>query len=196
MEIEFKTEVVKIGVVKNNPSNPRVIKDRDFEILVESIRDFPNMLKLRPIVVNNDMIVLGGNQRLKACKEAGLKEVPIINADKLTEEEKRKFIIKDNSSSGEWDWDMLNNSWDTEELSSWGLEVPEIADEVDYSILDDEDLSEEIDDMQANVKKAIQIEFDLEHYEQASELIRFWREREAYIGGMIIEYLKTEKEKL
>jgi hypothetical protein len=82
------------------------------------------MLEIRPIVVNDDMIVLGGNMRLKACKEAGLKEVHVIKASELTEDEQRQFIIKDNVSGGEWDWDMLANEWDVEQLEEWGLDVP------------------------------------------------------------------------
>jgi len=114
----------KISQVKSNPNNPRVIKDDKFDKLVRSIKDFPKMLEIRPIVVNDDMIVLGGNMRLKACKEAGLKEVPIIKASDLTEDEQRQFIIKDNVSGGEWDWDMLNSEWDAEQLDEWGLDVP------------------------------------------------------------------------
>jgi ParB-like chromosome segregation protein Spo0J len=119
----MKTEMVKISEVKNNPNNPRVIKDDKFEKLVRSIKEFPKMLEIRPIVVNDDMIVLGGNMRLKACKEAGLKEVPIIKASDLTEEEQKQFIIKDNVSGGEWDWEMLQNDWNLEELDAWGLDV-------------------------------------------------------------------------
>jgi len=119
----MKTEMVKISEVKNNPNNPRVIKDDKFEKLVRSIKEFPKMLEIRPIVVNDDMIVLGGNMRLKACKEAGLKEVPIIKASDLTEEEQKQFIIKDNVSGGEWDWEMLQNDWNLEELEEWGLDV-------------------------------------------------------------------------
>jgi len=126
----MKTETVKIENVKSNPNNPRVIKDDNFRKLVNSIKEFPKMLKIRPIVVNDDMIVLGGNMRLKACKEAGLKEVPIIKASDLTEDEQRQFIIKDNVSGGEWDWDMLTSEWDTEKLEEWGLEVP-IEDKID-----------------------------------------------------------------
>jgi len=126
----MKTETVKIGQVKSNPNNPRVIQDDNFRKLVNSIKEFPKMLKIRPIVVNDDMIVLGGNMRLKACKEAGLKEVPIIKASDLTEDEQRQFIIKDNVSGGEWDWDMLTSDWDTEKLEEWGLEVP-IEDKID-----------------------------------------------------------------
>lgn len=125
----MKTETVKIGNVKSNPNNPRVIKDSNFEKLVRSIKEFPKMLKIRPIVVNDDMIVLGGNMRLKACKEAGLKEVPIIKASDLTEDEQRQFIIKDNVSGGEWDWEMLTSDWDTEKLDEWGLDIPIIMEE-------------------------------------------------------------------
>lgn len=117
---------VNIQEVKLNDSNPRVIKDNKFRKLVKSIKDFPEMLDLRPIVVNQDMVVLGGNMRLRACREAGLTEVPIIYADNLTEEQQNEFIIKDNSSFGEWDWDILANEWDVEKLDEWGLEVPSI----------------------------------------------------------------------
>jgi hypothetical protein len=91
---------------------------------------------------------------------------------------------------------MLANEWDNTNLKDWGLDVWNPEEEVDYSLLDDEDLSNELDEMTNNVKKAIQIEFDLEHYEEAAELVKFWREREAYIGGMIIEHLRNEKNKI
>ena len=117
-------EIVKISTVKSNPNNPRVIKDDKFNKLVQSIKDFPLMLEIRPIVVNDDMIVLGGNMRLKACKEAGLKDVPIIKASDLTEDQQREFIIKDNVGFGEWDWDLLANEWDTEKFDEWGLDLP------------------------------------------------------------------------
>jgi hypothetical protein len=115
---------VAISKIKSNPDNPRIIKDDKFKQLVKSIKDFPQMLELRPIVVDSDMVVLGGNMRLKACLEAGLKEVDILIADQLTEDQKKEFIIKDNVGFGEWDWDMLANEWDNELLSEWGLEVP------------------------------------------------------------------------
>ena len=120
----MKTITVKINEVKSNPNNPRIIKDDKFKKLVVSIQELPQMLELRPIVVNEDMIVLGGNMRLKACKEAGLKEIPIIKASELNEEQQRAFIIKDNVGFGEWDWDALANEWDAEQLEEWGLDVP------------------------------------------------------------------------
>ena len=140
--MEIKT--VKLSEVKTNPNNPRIIKDDKFSKLVKSIQEFPKMLEIRPIVVNADMIVLGGNMRLKACKEAGLKEVPIIFADELTEDEQRQFIIKDNVGFGEWDWDMIANEWEAEELEEWGLDVPDFgiteepaAEEDDYEMPDE-----------------------------------------------------------
>lgn len=192
----MKTEKISIKLVKSNPNNPRIIKDDKFEKLVASIKEFPKMLEIRPIVVNDDMIVLGGNMRLKACVAAGLKEVFIIKASDLTEQEQKQFIIKDNVSGGEWDWNMLANEWDSEELDEWGLDVWQKPAEVDYSILDDDDVSDQLDDMTGGVKKAIQIEFEAEHYDQAFELVKFWRERKAYVGGMIMEHLKAEKDKI
>ena len=114
---------VKISDIKLNPNNPRLIKDDKFAKLVQSVKDFPEMLEIRPIVVNSDMVVLGGNMRLKACKEAGIKEVPIIVADKLSEAQQKEFLIKDNVSGGEWDWNILANEWDAEQLTDWGVDI-------------------------------------------------------------------------
>jgi len=114
-----------IEELRLNPNNPRFIKEDKYKKLLASIREFPEMLDLRPIVVDSEGIVLGGNMRLRACKEAGLKEVPVIYADQLTEEQKREFIIKDNVGFGEWDWDVLANEWDAVVLDAWGLDVPE-----------------------------------------------------------------------
>ena len=120
----MKTQKVKLSEVKRNPDNPRIIKDNKYKQLVKSIIEFPEMLEIRPIVVNDDMVVLGGNMRLKACQEAKLREVPIIKASKLTAEQQREFIVKDNVGFGEWDWDMVANEWEVNELKEWGLDVP------------------------------------------------------------------------
>jgi ParB-like chromosome segregation protein Spo0J len=116
---------VKIEEVQSNPNNPRVIKDYKFKKLVKSIQDFPQMLELRPIIVNDNMIVLGGNMRLRACMEAGLKQIPIIKASELTTEQQQEFIIKDNVAFGEWDWDVLANEWVNDDLYNWGIDIPE-----------------------------------------------------------------------
>ena len=113
---------VKITEVISNPNNPRLIKDDKFKKLVKSIQDFPDMLNVRPIVVNKDMVVLGGNMRLKAIKEAGIKEISIEIVD-WSEDKQKEFIIKDNASFGEWDWSDLANNWDSEELTDWGVDI-------------------------------------------------------------------------
>jgi DNA modification methylase len=141
--MEIKT--VKLSEVKSNPNNPRIIKDDKFGKLVKSIKEFPKMLEIRPIVVNADMIVLGGNMRLKACKEAGLKEVPVIFAHDLTEEEQKQFIIKDNVGFGEWDWDMIANEWDEVQLQEWGLDIPDFGvTEIPAAEEDDYEMPEEL----------------------------------------------------
>lgn len=114
---------VKITEVIANPNNPRLIKDDKFKKLVKSIQDFPDMLNVRPIVVNKDMVVLGGNMRLKAIKEAGHTEVAVEIVD-WNEQQQKEFIVKDNVGYGEWDWDDLANNWDAQELTDWGLDIP------------------------------------------------------------------------
>jgi DNA modification methylase len=140
---------VKITEVKTNPNNPRLIKDDKFKKLVKSIKEFPQMLELRPIVVNDDMVVLGGNMRLKACKEAGLKEVPIIKASDLTDEQQKEFIVKDNVGFGEWDWDVLANEWDAVQLEEWGLDGFPFDTETELEA--EEDNYTEPDQMQVDV---------------------------------------------
>jgi hypothetical protein len=192
--------MIKLTTIKSNPNNPRVIRDEKFKKLVKSIEEFPKMMALRPMVVNEDMVVLGGNMRLKALKELGYKEVPndwVKSAKDLTDDEIRRFIIADNVGFGEHDWEMLANEWNVEELNDWGLDIPNFnAADIDYSILDDESIDNQLDDMADGVKKAIQIEFESEHYEEAYELVKFWREQKLYIGGFLMEKLKDEKNKL
>lgn len=119
----MKITTVSIKEVKLNKDNPRTIKDDKFKKLVKSIKEFPQMLDIRPIVVNKDMVVLGGNMRLKACKEAGLTEIPIIQADSLTPMQQEEFIVKDNIAYGEWEWTELGDLYGADELEEWGLDV-------------------------------------------------------------------------
>jgi hypothetical protein len=114
---------MKINQLQPNENNPRLIKGEKFKKLVQSIKDFPEMLELRPIVIDEDNVILGGNMRYRACIEAGLKEVPVKIAKGLTEEQKQEFIVKDNVGFGEWDWAMLGNEWDNVKLGEWGLDV-------------------------------------------------------------------------
>lgn len=144
----MQTEIVKISEIRANPNNPRIIKDEKFKKLVQSIKDFPEMLNLRPIIIDDDMIVLGGNMRLKALKELKYTEVPIVKASNLTEEQKKEFIIKDNVGYGEWDWEDLANNWDTAQLNDWGLDVPHVekleAHQDDYEVPDTDTIKTDI----------------------------------------------------
>jgi len=188
-------ELTAITNIQPNEDNPRVIRDDKFKKLVDSLKQFPEMANVRPIVVNTDMVVLGGNMRLKAMQEAGWKEAPVEVVD-WPEEKQREFIIKDNVSFGQWEWDSLANTWDAVSLTEWGLDVWQPEDEVDYGILDEEDVDGELQGMADGVKKAIQIEFEPQHYDEAYELIKFWRDRDAYVGKMVLDFLKAEKKKL
>ena len=143
--MHFKIKGMKLSEIKLNPNNPRIIKDDKFAKLVKSITEFPKMMALRPIVINSDNVVLGGNMRLKALKEIGYKEIPdewVKRADDLTEEEARRFIIADNVGFGEHDWEMLANEWDVEELGEWGLDVPNFDVETLEAAEDDFDVPE------------------------------------------------------
>lgn len=155
----------KISEIKLNPNNPRLIKDDKFQKLVKSVKEFPEMLEIRPIVVNSDMIILGGNMRFKACKEAGLKEIPVIIADNLTEEQQREFLIKDNTSGGEWDFAMLANEWDTEQLSEWGLDIINF----DENDIDLDDFFEEGPEKNEEQKFKIILEYSEEEYNRVIE---------------------------
>lgn len=131
-------QLVKISQVKTNQDNPRLIKDFKFEKLVKSIREFPDMLEKRPIVVDENMIVLGGNMRLKACQAAGLTEVWIDVAEGWTDEQKKEFVVKDNLGYGEWDWDILANEYETELLDDWGMDLPPMFDEPEPEAIEDD----------------------------------------------------------
>lgn len=157
----IETKLFKISDIKPNPNNPRIIKDDKFLKLVNSIKEFPEMLKIRPIVINADNIVLGGNMRLKACKEAKLKEIPVIMASDLTEAQQREFIIKDNIGFGEWDFQDLAQNWDSEELQTWGLDLPTFA---DYS-----DANEEIDIDALESEMVIKLKYTEEEFNLVRE---------------------------
>jgi hypothetical protein len=149
---------MNINEIKPNPNNPRIIKDDKFKKLVKSIQDFPQMLELRPIVIDENNIVLGGNMRLKACIEAGLTDVPVKQAKELTEEQKKEFIVKDNVGYGEWDWDDLANNWDEQLLTEWGLDIPNF----DAGGFADQNKELSLDDV--NDSMSINLKFTEEEY--------------------------------
>jgi hypothetical protein len=158
-------ESLPISKVRPNSENPRYIKDEKFKKLVQSLRDFPEMANVRPIVVNKEMIVLGGNMRLKAMQEAGWSEVPVQVVD-WSEEKQREFIIKDNVGFGEWDWDELANTWDAEELKDWGLDVWQPEEEVDYS-----GANQEIDVDNLDGSMTIKLNYTEEDYWKVKEAL-------------------------
>jgi len=174
---------VKLSEIKLNPNNPRLIKDDKFKKLVNSIKEFPQMLKIRPIVVNSDMIILGGNMRYKACKEAGLKEVSIIIADNLTEDQQREFLIKDNTSGGEWDWEVLANEWDSEQLQDWGLDVWKNED------IDLDDFFEEHEAEEKELKNKIILEYSEDEYDK---VIAAFNKIDGSKEQIVWEFLKLE----
>jgi len=132
---------VPINKIRNNPINPRLVNKAKFEKLKKSIQEFPQMLELRPIVINEDGVILGGNMRYKALVELGYEEVPVIVASYITKEQENEFIIKDNLGFGDWDWDILANEWDSVELEDWGLDVWQNEDDI-LNSLDEEEIEE------------------------------------------------------
>jgi hypothetical protein len=118
--------------IKPNPNNPRIIKNEQYKRLVKSLREFPEMLELREIVVDENMMVLGSNMRLRALQEIGEKEAIVKIAEGLTEDQKKEFIIKDNSAFGSWNYEELANAWSDLPLVDWGIECLECQDLIDY----------------------------------------------------------------
>ena len=165
---KMETIKVPINTIKVSPDNPRVIKGDKFLKLKKSIKEFPQMMDLRPIIVDETNTVLGGNMRLQACIELGLKKVPIIQIDNFTEHQKKEFIIKDNSSFGEWDWDVLANEWEVQDLSDWGLDIPgAYFDDAVEPEFDKDELDKNLDTYINNKVKQITLYFDSDQYEYA-----------------------------
>ena len=154
-------EQIKIYKIKTNPKNPRIIKNDKYKKLVKSIQEFPEMLKLRPIVVDENMMVLGGNMRLKACKEAGMKEVWIDIAEGLSDEQKDEFIVKDNVGFGEWEWDMLANEWGSVKLAEWGLDVWQN---------EDDKFDSDVNDISDNIGEEFRVEVELKSENEQQQL--------------------------
>lgn len=191
----MKTEKVKIEKVRLSANNPRVIKNDKFKKLVKSIKDFPDMLKVRPIVVDETMTVLGGNMRLRACLEAGLKEVYIIKASDFTDEQKKEFVIKDNSSFGEWDWDLLANEWNIDELDAWGLDLPKVYFEEDNEPeFDEDELAMNLDSYINGAIKQVVLYYPQEDYEKLIDSFEQLRNKlEVENNAELVKLLVNEK---
>ena len=196
MKMLNQTQYIKSSKINPNPNNPRIVKDYKYKALVKSIKEFPEMLSLRPIVVNTDMIVIGGNMRLRACIEAGIKDIPVIIADKLTEKEQREFTIKDNTQAGEWDWEMVANDWDVTELKEWDFTIPNmnIEDEIkvgDY--MENKDLGVMHDNYNNATIKQIVLYYDLEEFEYVlRKLDIIGKENNKDDNSSVLRYLVDE----
>lgn len=160
---------MKLSELKKNPNNPRLIKDEKFKKLVQSLQDFPQMMELRPIIINGDNMVLGGNMRLAALKELNYKEIPdnwVMKASDLTPEQQREFIIKDNVSFGAHDWDILANEWDSDQLEDWGLDIPNFENGIDYS-----EKNKEIDVDDYDDKMIIKLQYVEDEYHTVKDAL-------------------------
>tara|TARA_R110001632_G_scaffold39236_2_gene98270 strand:+ start:1675 stop:2280 length:606 start_codon:yes stop_codon:yes gene_type:complete len=195
--------IQQVGINDITPygNNSRFHSEKQIEQIAESIKQFGFN---NPIQVDEDNVILSGHGRLYAAQHLALETVPVITVEGLTEAQKKAYVIADNKLT-------LNSSWDDEKLNleisalkdldfdldvlGWDV-LPDFQDDIDYSILDDDDLDDELSEMTGDVKKAIQIEFEAEDYEEAQEVIKFWRGKEAYVGGLILDYLRREKNKL
>ena len=159
-------QAVNINEVKENDLNPRYINESKFNQLVKSLKSFPKMLEKRPIIVDENIVILGGNMRLRACKEAGMKIVWIDKTEDWTEEEKQEFIIKDNVNFGDWDWDILANDWDNELLNDWGLQVWQGED------VDIDNLFEDTEDLNIKNNSSLILKYEEEEYLTIQEKIK------------------------
>jgi hypothetical protein len=191
----MKAQKVSIGKIKLNPSNPRIIKDDKFQKLVKSIQDFPEMKEVRPIVVNEDMVILGGNMRFRAMQEAGVKEVPVVVVD-WNEEKQKEFTIKDNLSFGEWDWDALANDWNIEALRDWGVDVPSFNIDLIEPEIDTTRLGENMDKYINNSIKQIVLYYDTEKFEQMlNDLDKIANEKGFEDNSEVVQYLVEQFKK-
>ena len=177
--------------------NPRQLTKDQHQLLKDSIQRFG---LVDPILVNKHKdrkdIIIGGHQRVRVAKDLDIDKVPCIELS-LTYEKERELNIRLNKNTGEWNWDELANSFDLAELTEWGFNESQLVgfSDLDYSILDDEEVDNEMEGMLDGTRKAIQIEFTLEDYEQAYKLINELRKDEEYVGGLILAWLNDYKTK-
>jgi hypothetical protein len=174
--------MMPVSEIRMNDENPRTIKDERFQKLCESIKAFPDMLRLRPLVLNREHVVLGGNMRLRACIELGLSETWVVVASNLTAEQEREFIIKDNSSFGQWDWEELATNWDTDLLAEWGLDIVPISDEDMGQFFEERNMQ----DGQDEIKDKICLVFTLDEIEVVKrELLKHGKTYEAAVLNLL-----------
>jgi len=170
---------IELKLINANPNNPRTIKKNQLEKLKKSISEFPEMLELRPLVVDEDMVVLGGNMRLKALKELNFTQVPYIQVLGLTDEQKQQFVIKDNVNYGDWDWGVLQNSWNVDGLGDWGLDVPEwVIDGDTEPEIDLDELDQALNKYIDGKIKQITCYFDTKEYDVMIKKLEYIKDKE------------------
>jgi len=200
---DLEVKYLSINDLVPYANNPRTHTDNQVNQVASSIKEFGFN---NPILIDEGKGVIAGHGRLAAAKKLGLETVPTITLAGLTEAQRKAYVIADNklTENSRWDYDLL--SIEIERLKELDFELSELGfsevelegicnSEPDMSILAELD-DEELDQFEGDVKRAIQIEFESEHYNEAQELIKFWRENEAYVGYMVIEHLRAEKQKL
>lgn len=182
-------------------NNSRTHSEKQVQQVASSIKEFGFT---NPILVDEENGIIAGHGRLLAAEKLGLDEVPTITLTGLTEAQRKAYVIADNKlalNSG-WDDELLKVELENLSSAEFNLDVlgwdvlPDFKDDIDYSILDDDDVDDELNEMTDDVKKAIQIEFEAHDYDEAMEVIKFWRSKEAYVGGLILDYLRKEMNKL
>jgi hypothetical protein len=206
---KMKNQTFDISKLQPHPNNPRTISEEEEALLDKSISEDPEILTVRPIAYDSATgWVWAGNQRLKSLLRLGYSEIPkewVKDIAGWSEEKKLALMFKDNKQSGEWDWDIIESEFEMVDLEGWGIvefvsaekeEYPDDTFEADYDLLNDDEIEKQANKLGAGVKKAILIEFSLEDYPKAYELLGFFRERGADVGRMILLYLENEKEKL
>ena len=192
LTIEYK----KTGELIPYINNSRTHSEKQVQQVAASIKEFGFT---NPILIDEGNGIIAGHGRLQAAQLMKLDEVPTITLEGLTEAQRKAYVIADNqlALNAGWDSEMLANELkaisetDISFLITGFDDIPEIEPDVDYGLLNDD-----IDTLEDGCKKAIQIEFELEHYDEAYELVKFWRGQGAYVGYMMMNYLKAEKEKL
>ena len=191
--ITWKIEKRKLADLKPHSKNPRQFTEKGLKDLENSINSIGFM---QPININQDCTILSGHGRTLKLKEMGETEVDVYVPDRmLTPKQEEEVLVRANANTaGKWDWDLLANNFEIEEINEWGLEVPDVENMPDLSILDDNDNNDKLNELADGVKKAIMIEFEPDHYQEAYDLIKYWREKDLYIGKYLIDKLKQEKE--
>ena len=191
--ITWKIEKRKLADLKPHPKNPRQFTEKGMKDLENSINSIGF---IQPININQDGTILSGHARTLKLKEMGETEADVYVPDRmLTPKQEEEVLVRANANTaGKWDWELLANNFELEEINNWGLEVPDIENMPDLSILDDNDNNDKLNELADGVKKAIMIDFEPDHYQEAYDLIKYWREKELYIGKYLIDKLKREKE--